>query len=308
MNLYRNRPVRRTAAFTLIELLVVIAIIAILAAILFPVFAQAREKARQAACQNNLKQIGSAFIMYSQDYDETMPPWTGGRGPYTEGSISVGIFDVVNTYQGLVNPYIKSGAGTDVTAANRNFLTEVWACPTAKTQVGAAEITNTYCYNQWGLGGISPTTPAAAATARPPATWGPFDESHNTPAPIAAIERPADMYMLMDGGQLCRPPQWRQINGAAGDPQNISVWGAHQPGAGKVIPSYNFGTTEFTRSGRPRLITGFLTTVVYADGHVKTTNTQNFYHSAYSFDNGAFTGKARNNNGWSRTWLNGNAW
>jgi prepilin-type N-terminal cleavage/methylation domain-containing protein/prepilin-type processing-associated H-X9-DG protein len=62
-------------AFTLIELLVVIAIIAVLAAILFPVFAQSREKARQAACMNNLRQLGMAHIQYLQDYDETyLPP------------------------------------------------------------------------------------------------------------------------------------------------------------------------------------------------------------------------------------------
>ncbi len=67
-----NRP-RLSSAFTLIELLVVIAIIAILAAILFPVFAQAREKARQASCLSNMKQISIAFLQYNQDYDEVQP-------------------------------------------------------------------------------------------------------------------------------------------------------------------------------------------------------------------------------------------
>jgi prepilin-type N-terminal cleavage/methylation domain-containing protein/prepilin-type processing-associated H-X9-DG protein len=64
---------RRTSGFTLIELLVTIAIIAILAAILFPVFARARENARRASCMSNLKQIGLGFMMYVQDYDERFP-------------------------------------------------------------------------------------------------------------------------------------------------------------------------------------------------------------------------------------------
>src|SRR5436309_3953243 len=65
--------IRRHRGFTLIELLVVIAIIAILAAILFPVFAQARDKARQTSCLSNIKQLGMALIQYVQDYDEVLP-------------------------------------------------------------------------------------------------------------------------------------------------------------------------------------------------------------------------------------------
>ena len=69
---------RSNRGFTLIELLVVIAIIAILAAILFPVFAQAREKARQTSCLSNMKQVGLGLLMYTQDYDEQFP-----RADYT---------------------------------------------------------------------------------------------------------------------------------------------------------------------------------------------------------------------------------
>lgn len=64
----------RSRGFTLIEILVVVAVIALLAAILFPVFARARENARRAACQSNMKQLGLGLLQYTQDHDERLPP------------------------------------------------------------------------------------------------------------------------------------------------------------------------------------------------------------------------------------------
>src|SRR6266550_861171 len=99
---------RRRSAFTLIELLVVIAIIAILAAILFPVFARAREEARRTSCLSNVNQIGKGFLMYVQDFDEQFPPWTKNAClQYPPNPPSQ--FYVEHMYQNLVNPYIKNG-------------------------------------------------------------------------------------------------------------------------------------------------------------------------------------------------------
>jgi len=100
---------RHRRGFTLIELLVVIAIIAILAAILFPVFAQARDKARMTACLSNCKQLGTAFMMYTQDYDEQFPFVTCGdsysnqggscSGPWFRGSLPWPL---------SIQPYVKN--------------------------------------------------------------------------------------------------------------------------------------------------------------------------------------------------------
>jgi prepilin-type N-terminal cleavage/methylation domain-containing protein/prepilin-type processing-associated H-X9-DG protein len=107
----RKSPSHRAPrAFTLIELLVVIAIIAILAAILFPVFARARENARRASCQSNLKQIGIGIMQYVQDYDERVPArWnTGGGG--------------TSYWMSVIYPYIKSK--------------QVYTCPSAPKVAG----------------------------------------------------------------------------------------------------------------------------------------------------------------------------
>jgi prepilin-type N-terminal cleavage/methylation domain-containing protein len=94
-------PPSRRRGFTLIELLVVIAIIAILAAILFPVFAHAREKARQTSCLSNLKQLGAGMIMYSQDNDGLFPP-----------AVARPSRDIKNLYQmswmSIMQPYTKN--------------------------------------------------------------------------------------------------------------------------------------------------------------------------------------------------------
>src|ERR1043166_3580072 len=90
--------------FTLIELLVVIAIIAILAAILFPVFAQAREAARKTTCLSNLKQLGLGLMMYSQDYDEQATPWNlryNNKNQYDQFGVSL-------CWDRLIMPYIKN--------------------------------------------------------------------------------------------------------------------------------------------------------------------------------------------------------
>lgn len=97
----RISPTGKSQGFTLIELLVVIAIIAILAAILFPVFAQARAKARQTACLNNQKQFGLALLQYIQDYDETLP-WGFNN--------SVLDPDVRRRWHGLIITYTKNAA------------------------------------------------------------------------------------------------------------------------------------------------------------------------------------------------------
>lgn len=183
---------RRSRGFTLIELLVVIAIIAILAAILFPVFARARENARRSSCASNLKQIGLGVMQYAQDYDETLPAATFCElsACSTAGSRWI--------WAQLLDPYMKSaGSGTGM-ATGAFKGTTIWKCPSNPDtgRVSAEQVTGgagpevpaiPYSYaansnnvnpagtgnsgsdpNGVGLGFLTPTiTPSTVATARP---------------------------------------------------------------------------------------------------------------------------------------------
>ena len=126
---------RTQKGFTLIELLVVIAIIAILAAILFPVFAQAREKARQASCASNFKQLGIAFALYASDYDGTYPmPITqhsyGGPSNFSPTWV-VGNVTYAN---GIYNYADAGGIGPYVKQRGNGGSSNVFACPDAATK------------------------------------------------------------------------------------------------------------------------------------------------------------------------------
>ncbi len=121
---FRSSFARRSyVAFTLIELLVVIAVIAILAAILFPVFARAREKARQTSCLSNMRQLGVAFQMYTQDYDEALPNSTDG----TPGAGQRGAWNYYTVFPANINSnsYDVMQGGLYAYAKNK----QIYICP-----------------------------------------------------------------------------------------------------------------------------------------------------------------------------------
>jgi prepilin-type N-terminal cleavage/methylation domain-containing protein/prepilin-type processing-associated H-X9-DG protein len=117
--------------FTLIELLVVIAIIAILAAILFPVFAQAREKAKQSTCASNLKQFGHAWMMYTQDYDEITPDTLFHMNGRTWGGTWNG------NWIDLLGPYLPAGP-TVVSEGIPRVMSKTFICPSDTKPSAAA--------------------------------------------------------------------------------------------------------------------------------------------------------------------------
>lgn len=237
--------------FTLIELLVVIAIIAALAAILFPVFAQARAKARQASCQSNFKQVALSFAMYAQDYDETLVPYFNGT------AVTVNNWENFYIWPQLVQPYIKNW--------------RVFACP------GNPSATDAVYLKREGL--PSATTGRQLDYARAMHADFGYNNQHLAPerslqpqsygyvsdgAPLASIPRPANTVLGVDSTRDLGP------NGGSG-PGNSHVLPPvtegfpYHPGFYSALWSpaqHNYGFVWARHSET--------TTTAYVDGHVKS--------------------------------------
>lgn len=184
----------RRSAFTLIELLVVIAIIGVLAAMLFPVFARARESARRSSCLNNMKQITTGILMYAQDYDERLPIQLASFEPDTTSPYEQLLATKIVWINSL-RPYIKSE--------------QVWACPSASPDSGGQAPQNNsdtnYFYNGQAIG-----------------------------KSLAAIDRPAESilfseYAIRYNYTGTRPTSTETCPGGAHCPDG-ELWGTHHGG------------------------------------------------------------------------------
>jgi prepilin-type N-terminal cleavage/methylation domain-containing protein len=242
----RITPHASRRAFTLIELLVVIAIIAILAAILFPVFAQAREAARKSTCLQNLKQIGTAMLMYAQDYDETLcPPFTNpaafpGANPEPVNAGAFGWADMLTPYVKNAGIFqcpsneIKAKMRTDITP-NRFYRTPL-GNTTTDAAGGAIPANTDYNY------GLNEFVNAGAE--------GPFANLYRA---YASIPAPASVAFVAEG----RGSSPYSIRGGMGP--------------------YDYPSVEAQVDGRRHTSRQVqkpenAATIVYGDGHTKFTN------------------------------------
>jgi prepilin-type N-terminal cleavage/methylation domain-containing protein/prepilin-type processing-associated H-X9-DG protein len=243
----------KSTAFTLIELLVVIAIIAILAAILFPVFAQAREKARAASCLSNQKQLATGLLMYSQDYDEQllMGFWKTAAG---SGSAS----QTLCSWPAMVQPYVKS--------------TQVFLCPSAPRDAGitpgtiadpngcgvGAGFRTSYAYNYY-LGGNNNSTGVATRS-------------------LPSLSQPAQTVLIVDSASMAqagvKPELWPMKRATAAAP-GLPTTANRLPYL--LIHSGSSLMASANDYGAPRAYHSTMTNVIWADGHVKAQKIESFF-------------------------------
>lgn len=217
-------------AFTLIELLVVIAIIVILSAILFPVFARARENARRASCMSNLKQIGLAVMMYTQDFDEAYPYSRIAIAPDANTPGGNWFSDGYQAWQQVLYPYTKN--------------MQAYVCPSGGTQYSAKPFQGSY-----GANGM----------VMRDAQWYP------AAIKLATIQAPATTYLIMDAGNYNMTPG-THVGMAAG---TTATWSYYLPGAGDAGDVTCGQADAFFKSDcqSGRHLAGI--NMVFADGHVK---------------------------------------
>jgi prepilin-type N-terminal cleavage/methylation domain-containing protein len=260
----------RRRAFTLIELLVVIAIIAILAAILFPVFAQARAQARKTTCISNVKQLGTACMMYAQDYDETFPMLFAQAPAGTPDALGLTF-----TWHNLCQPYIKNWGLTicpdnDLTHADPvNYLDPFlsYGMPPNSSIIGKPYYKDTY-YTQgstaeWnGIGGNYKDS-----------GWSDGSITGASSLSMAAVASPASMTLFTDADA---PDWWLGYFGGIGDTDTfwycVTWYAQYNAPAGngrRTGPIARHQQTNRTFCSSIRLSGGQFATV-FADGHAKT--------------------------------------
>ena len=232
---HANSTCRSNRGFTLIELLVVIAIIAILAAILFPVFAQTRAKARQAACLSNLKQISTGLMMYTQDYDEVLP----GDHLNTDAGINRPLGFMEPVVNGV--PATYRNWGRDVQPYLKN--TQVYICPNTSPR---SQVSNPP--------GTTPGSPAYNETRLPGgANLSYMLNGIAATKPLAAIPAPADIIYLHEYAAYGRTAQDR--------PRMVTTGNPPVPVDPPRAQQFDHGLYDFQHNGGANLL--------FADGHAK---------------------------------------
>ncbi len=245
-------------AFTLIELLVVIAIIAILAAILFPVFAQAREKARTISCLSNCRQIGLGVMMYVQDYDERFCPYFSGYDPANNHYYAPSLY-----WPQLVSPYIQRAAGNGQGGQSLVAdLSGVFICPDTTAPTAAQQKSACGGYGNITSYGLSDDIvnwwePDGVAT-----TYVPVD--------LAQVSAPADAVLgtetydwLCNGQMPGAALVLSYFDDAYGSIPYPKFNGADADLAGRH--SATFKKTQYSQAPDPQSIDN----TMFCDGHVK---------------------------------------